>query len=51
MYKLITNDIGPISSVMRMSDKAIIPFDPGNVDYQQYQRWLAEGNAPLPPDA
>lgn len=25
----------------------IIPFDEGNIDYKQYQEWLAEGNTPL----
>jgi len=27
-----------------------IPFDPANTDYQQYLKWLEEGNTPLPPD-
>ena len=27
-----------------------IPFDPDNVDFQQYQKWLSEGNQPLPAD-
>ena len=25
-----------------------IPFDPANIDYQQYLRWLEEGNEPEP---
>jgi len=27
-----------------------VPQDPTNTDYQQYLKWLAEGNTPLPPD-
>ena len=34
--------------VMRVSDGAIIPFDPDNTDYQEYLRWLEAGNTPTP---
>jgi hypothetical protein len=34
--------------VIRTADKAYIPFDPDNTDYQAYLKWLAEGNTPLP---
>lgn len=37
-------------SVIRLTDRAAIPFDPGNADYQEYLRWLAAGNTPLPAD-
>lgn len=46
MYKLITNS----TSVTRLSDKAVIPADPANVDYAEYSRWLDEGGVPLPVD-
>jgi hypothetical protein len=39
-----------LECVKRISDNAIIPFDPDNTDYQQYLRWVAEGNQPLPAD-
>jgi len=27
-----------------------IPFDPENIDYQEYLEWVAEGNTPDPAD-
>jgi hypothetical protein len=50
MYKL--NPIHPVfgkpESVNRLSDGASIPFDLANTDYQEYLKWLEEGNTPLP---
>jgi len=51
MYKQILFS-GKINdtSILRLSDNVCIPFDPANTDYQQYLKWLEEGNTPLPPD-
>ena len=38
------------TSIKRLSDNVCIPCDPANTDYQQYLKWLEEGNTPLPPD-
>jgi hypothetical protein len=49
MYKLF-NSISGQEFVIRLSDNAFIPFDPDNQDFVQYQKWLNEGNQPLPAD-
>jgi hypothetical protein len=49
MYKQSKNIDGTIASgVIRLIDNAVIPFDPANTDYQQYLKWLEEGNTPEP---
>ena len=34
--------------IQRDEDGAFIPFDPANIDYQDYLAWLDEGNEPYP---
>lgn len=53
MYKVTAykNDMGEqCVSIVRIADSAAIPADPTNTDYQEYCRWLAEGNKPEPAD-
>lgn len=50
MYQLVKNAEGIVNQVKRIEDNAYIPFDPANSDYQQYLKWLEEGNTPLPAD-
>lgn len=50
MYKLNKPTLSGQKFVTRLSDEANIPFDPANTDYQEYLKWLAEGNTPLPAD-
>jgi hypothetical protein len=45
MYQLTTTD-----TILRLADKAFIPPDPANRDYQQYLQWVSEGNQPEPAD-
>jgi len=51
MYKELKNFDGTKQSmVLRIADNAFIPFAPDNTDYQEYLKWVAEGNQPLPAD-
>lgn len=43
MYKLIGQN-----SVKRLIDGAFIPFSGVNIEYQEYKKWLSEGNIPEP---
>jgi hypothetical protein len=50
MYKLCPLiELAP-KSVQRLADNTFITFDPANTDYQEYLKWIAEGNTPLPAD-
>ena len=53
-YKLYKNERSEeINSVFRTDDDGkiwSIPFDPANSDFVEYNKWLALGNKPLPPD-
>ena len=47
-YKLQKLPNGQLSDSVIRSDGWTIPFDPANTDYQEYLKWVAEGNTPLP---
>jgi|TARA_R100000479_G_C6341596_1_gene185544 hypothetical protein len=48
MYEIHTEPeprpANPTQIIKRITDKAVIPMDPDNGDYQQYLEWVAEGN-------
>ena len=53
MYKLVkyTSLIScEPHGIRRIIDGVFIPFEPTNEDYQEYLKWLEEGNEPLPPE-
>jgi hypothetical protein len=53
MYKNLPKDSitgTEANCVQRLSDNAFIPFDPANTDYQDYLKWVDEGNTPEPAD-
>jgi len=41
-----SSDTVQTDCILRKSDSALIPFDVGNKDYQEYLEWVAEGNTP-----
>jgi len=62
MYKLIgyydydnhLNKVGELkveeNVVLRLSDNAYVYFNEDSRHYQEYLKWVAEGNTPLPAD-
>jgi hypothetical protein len=52
MYKLYKNSFGG-NNVLKVNDDGSITsfcIDENSTDYQAFLAWVAEGNAPLPPD-
>ena len=48
MYKLLKDELtNKVCSVLKDSNVSF-PIDPANTDYQEYLKWLAEGNTPEP---
>jgi hypothetical protein len=47
MYQQCKDTFGNVANcIKRLSDNAIIPFDPANTDYQAYLKWIEKGNTP-----
>ena len=49
MYKKLKNDLTNTdftNQILRKADNATIPFSTGNIDYQEYLKWVDAGNTP-----
>jgi hypothetical protein len=55
MYRQTKDGNELLKAVIRVTDNStvssFIPFDPDNTDYQEYLKWLADGNTPEPADS
>jgi len=50
-YKLQNDQMTNTPCAVGIVGKGLsIPFDPANTDYQEYLKWVAEGNTPEEPD-
>jgi hypothetical protein len=47
IISVMTDEVST-TTIKRLPDNAFIPVDESNFDYQQYLKWIAEGNTPLP---
>jgi len=52
MYKLVNNIDGKTTGVLKLIDSGTVCFvlGSGSPEEYEYQKWLEEGNAPLPAD-
>ena len=51
MYKLINDPkTNEVCAVEIVGANTSFPLNPANTDYQEYLKWLAEGNTPEPAD-
>lgn len=48
MYQIVLDQFGNINAniILRLSDKTFIPNDAHNIDWQDYQTWVAQGGTP-----
>jgi hypothetical protein len=48
----MTYQLGKLGGVILINgnSRTSIPFNPENTDYQEYLKWVAEGNTPTPAD-
>jgi hypothetical protein len=49
-YKLQNGRDNQPCAITIVDQNISIPFDLANTDYQEYLKWVSEGNQPLPAD-
>jgi hypothetical protein len=49
-YQIVLDKITNTTGCIKRSDGWFIPLNPANTDYQEYLKWVAEGNTPEPAD-
>ena len=51
MYKLIKDPrTNEVCAIEKVGANMSFPQNPDNTDYQEYLKWVAEGNTPTPAD-
>ena len=50
LYKAGFSTIPNAAMTVGVEPQVSFIFDPANTDYQEYLKWVAEGNEPLPAD-
>ena len=50
LYKTFGSDVPNAAMTIGVNPQISFLFDENNPDYQQYLKWLEEGNTPLPAD-
>jgi hypothetical protein len=46
MYKIHISKLDSVQIIIRLADNSFIPMDESNTDYQEYLKWVSEGNTP-----
>ena len=51
LYRTLRSSEPDAAMTVGVEPQVSFIFDPANTDYQEYLKWVAEGNEPLPADS